>query len=180
MPAVSMNLMGPSSVSTIVSIVSRVVPGMSWTTARSSPISRLNRVDLPTFGRPTSATENTPSLGSASLFVVGRRPRACPPTDARLGRGQQLDESVEHVAGAAAVEGADAACGSPSPRDSASQMRRLAADVVDLVHDQQHGAGGQLAHDLGDAGVLLGDARDGVEDQEHGVGLGGWPARSGG
>ena len=33
-----------------------VVPGMSWTTERSSPMRRLNSVDLPTLGRPTSAT----------------------------------------------------------------------------------------------------------------------------
>ena len=59
MPAVSTNRIGPVCVSTIVSIASRVVPGRSWTTARSSPISRLNSVDLPTFGRPTSETENS-------------------------------------------------------------------------------------------------------------------------
>ena len=35
---------------------SRVVPGCSCTTARRSPIRRLKRVDLPTLGRPTSAT----------------------------------------------------------------------------------------------------------------------------
>ena len=53
-----------------MSIASRVVPGRSWTTARSSPISRLNSVDLPTFGRPTSETENSSgsSLTGSSRF----------------------------------------------------------------------------------------------------------------
>src|SRR5437762_807156 len=35
---------------------SRVVPGISDVTDLRSPISRLKSVDLPTFGRPTSAT----------------------------------------------------------------------------------------------------------------------------
>ena len=73
-PAVSTNRSGPSSVSTTVSIASRVVPGMSCTTERSSPTSRLNSVDLPTFGRPTIATEKMPSRrsGSASRSLSGR------------------------------------------------------------------------------------------------------------
>ena len=52
------------------------MPGRSWTTARSSPIRRLNSVDLPTLGRPTTATAGTsgrtgspppPSASSASM-----------------------------------------------------------------------------------------------------------------
>ena len=35
---------------------SRVTPGLSSTRASSCPTSRLNRVDLPTLGRPTIAT----------------------------------------------------------------------------------------------------------------------------
>jgi len=67
MPAVSTKHSGPSSVSTTVSMVSRVVPGMSCTTARSSPMSRLNSVDLPTLGRPTSATRGgRPSSDTSS------------------------------------------------------------------------------------------------------------------
>src|SRR6266480_2116699 len=41
---------------------SRVVPGKSSTTATRSPIIRLKKVDLPTFGRPTTAT---------SGFIIG-------------------------------------------------------------------------------------------------------------
>src|SRR5437764_261624 len=59
MPAVSTNRIGPSSVSTTVSMLSLVVPGTSWTTDRSSPMRRLKSVDLPTFGRPTMATAGT-------------------------------------------------------------------------------------------------------------------------
>ena len=61
---------GPSSVSTTVSMVSRVVPGMSCTTARSSPMSRLNSVDLPTLGRPTMATANTLGRRPSSVALV--------------------------------------------------------------------------------------------------------------
>ena len=88
-----MNRIGPSSVSTTVSIASRVVPGMSCTTARSSPISRLNSVDLPTFGRPTIATPGMAGplddFGSSST---------------RLDHGKQLDELVEQIASAEAVQ----------------------------------------------------------------------------
>ena len=66
MPAVSTNRIGPSSVSTIVSTASRVVPGMSWTTERSSPIIRLKSVDFPTFGRPTIETEKILSASGSS------------------------------------------------------------------------------------------------------------------
>ena len=42
--------------SQISSLRSRVTPGVSWTTAARVPVSRLIRVDLPTFGKPTIAT----------------------------------------------------------------------------------------------------------------------------
>ncbi len=67
MPAVSTNTIGPSSVSTSVSMASRVVPGRSWTTDRSSPTKRLKSVLLPTFGRPTMATRG----GRGSSGVQG-------------------------------------------------------------------------------------------------------------
>ena len=87
----------PASVSTTVSTESRVVPGRSWTTDRSSPISRLKRVDLPTLGRPTIATA-TPAVvvgsgGPAPAVVVAParaagRParRACRRCRGRAGR----------------------------------------------------------------------------------------------
>ena len=55
-------------------MLSRVVPGRSWTTERSSPISRLNRVDLPTLGRPTMATDGTDGTCSVDRAQPPRRP----------------------------------------------------------------------------------------------------------
>ena len=46
-------------------MASRVVPGRSCTMARSSPISRLNSVDLPALGRPTSTTEYAAAAAAA-------------------------------------------------------------------------------------------------------------------
>ena len=45
------------------SLRSRVTPGVSWTTAARVPVSRLTSVDLPTFGKPTTAT--VPASSSA-------------------------------------------------------------------------------------------------------------------
>ncbi|OPZ35367.1 MAG: hypothetical protein BWY99_02277 [Synergistetes bacterium ADurb.BinA166] len=55
-PAVSTKLKVLPSMVTIVSIASRVVPGISLTRALSSPAKRFSRLDFPTFGRPTMAT----------------------------------------------------------------------------------------------------------------------------
>ncbi len=73
-PAVSTNRSGPSGVSTMVSMASRVVPGSSWTTLRSSPTSRLKRVDLPTLGRPTIAIENSFGASGAGSRSGGSAP----------------------------------------------------------------------------------------------------------
>ena len=40
--------------------LSRVVPGMSETVARSIPTNKFSKVDFPTFGRPTMAKVETP------------------------------------------------------------------------------------------------------------------------
>ena len=50
-----------------VSIASRVVPGMSETIIRSWPSSALSRLDLPTFGRPTSAIAGGSSSDSLAM-----------------------------------------------------------------------------------------------------------------
>ena len=104
-----MNRIGPSSVSTTVSIASRVVPGMSCTTARSSPISRLNSVDLPTFGRPTIAT---PGIGGpSSLDLLGAaRPRGSSSTSSSS--RSPVPRPCSAVTGN----------GSPRPSDTNSQM----------------------------------------------------------
>ena len=71
-PAVSItrNSVGPSRQTP--SIRSRVTPGVSSTIACRRPTSRLNSVDLPTFGRPRIAT-----VGRLTL-VTGTRPAGRP------------------------------------------------------------------------------------------------------
>ena len=54
-PAVSISRSRVEPTMTDSSTVSRVVPGMSVTMARSKPASALSRLDFPTFGRPTMA-----------------------------------------------------------------------------------------------------------------------------
>ena len=75
------------AMSKIVSIASRVVPGTSETIARSSPSSALSSELLPTFGRPMIASASSPSC--VAFGASG---------------GKQLDDAVEQVAGAFAVD----------------------------------------------------------------------------
>ena len=97
MPAVSMKRMQSDvGARPTVSMASRVVPGRSWTTERSSPMSWLNSVDLPTFGRPTIATRSAPS--SSSVGDLARRSAA----------RRVVDDAVEQVARTASVLGAHA------------------------------------------------------------------------
>src|SRR5581483_7193490 len=50
------------------SLRSRVTPGVSWTTAARVAVSRLTSVDLPAFGKPTTATlPTTGCSGGLSL-----------------------------------------------------------------------------------------------------------------
>ena len=55
MPAVSMSRSRKDPTWTDSSTISRVVPGMSVTMARSKPASRFRRLDFPTLGLPTMA-----------------------------------------------------------------------------------------------------------------------------
>src|SRR5947209_13277117 len=60
------------------SLRSLVTPGCSWTTASRPPQSRLISVDLPTFGKPTTAT--TPAIrrvSGASPEAIASSPRRC-------------------------------------------------------------------------------------------------------
>ena len=77
-----------------VSIASRVVPGTSETITRSSPSSAFRRLDLPTFGRPRIATR------------IASSPTSCRPLP-----GSIVDDRVEQVAGAVAVQGRERASG---------------------------------------------------------------------
>ncbi len=64
-----MTLIGTPSRSKDSDNVSRVVPGVSVTIARSNPSRRFSRLDLPTFGRPAS-TSVTPSFRMAPCVAV--------------------------------------------------------------------------------------------------------------
>src|ERR1700754_4008810 len=87
-PAVSTNRQTLPSSSTSESTGSTVVPATSCTTERTSPDTRLNRLDLPTLGLPTSATRRGPAppapkssrgdSGSASSTASSRSPEPPP------------------------------------------------------------------------------------------------------
>src|SRR5437879_12157911 len=49
---------------------SRVIPGSSVTIERRCPIRRLNRADLPTFGRPAIAISGRPSISETFLKIA--------------------------------------------------------------------------------------------------------------
>ena len=98
MPAVSTSRTVRPSTSIGVSIASRVVPARSETITRSRPRKALTSEDLPTFGRPMTASRTSPSSssgsspsGSSSTRRSSRSPVPSPCT-------------------------ADTAIGSPSPR----------------------------------------------------------------
>jgi hypothetical protein len=102
MPAVSTNHQGRESICTISSTGSRVVPATSETTTRWLPASAFSSEDLPTFGRPTSATRRGPpgGIGAATAETSG---------------------STAIAASSASPEPrpcrAETGCGSPSPSD---------------------------------------------------------------
>ena len=75
-PAVSTNRHTSPSSSTNESTGSTVVPATSSTTARRSPVNRFNRLDLPTFGLPTSAPRRgPPATANCSCGTSGNTPR---------------------------------------------------------------------------------------------------------
>ena len=76
MPAVSTNRTGPEpGHSTSESTLSLVVPDTSETTLRCVPTSRLNRLDLPTLGRPTIANRGS-RIGSSTRGASGNSSRS--------------------------------------------------------------------------------------------------------
>ena len=141
----------PSSTSS--STGSTVVPATLSTTARSSPASLLSSEDLPTLGLPTIATRRGPPTPLEGLL---RRLRQ---------RGQ---DGVQHVAGAAAVQGGDRVRLAEAEVPQAVRLG-LGARVVDLVGRQDDRLLG-LAQDADDGLVGVGDADGRVDDEEHGVG----------
>mmetsp|Transcript_54303 Transcript_54303/g.140223 ORF Transcript_54303/g.140223 Transcript_54303/m.140223 type:complete len:313 (+) Transcript_54303:809-1747(+) len=69
-PAVSTKMNLVPWLRTSWSMASRVVPDSSHTIARSVPVSRLSREDLPTFGRPRIATRSSSSASPPSLSAL--------------------------------------------------------------------------------------------------------------
>ena len=133
-----------------VSIESRVVPATSDTTRRSSPSSLLMKSDLPTFGRPMTATRRsspvTSSCSGGRIFTSSssRSPEFLP-FCAETGCGSPGAELVELV-----------------------EVRALG--IVHLVGDHEPWLAG-LAHQLGDARVARMHADLRVDDEQHHVGL---------
>ena len=71
--------------SATTSLRSRVTPGVSCTTAARDSVSRLTSVDLPTFGKPTTAT--VPIMGSAVAAVPHSSPGSRRVPDSRWRAG---------------------------------------------------------------------------------------------
>ena len=76
-PAVSTSSTSRPPIRAGASLRSRVTPGVSSTMAMRRPARRLNRVDLPTLGRPRMTTVGGMAgyLGHAALRRTGRSPR---------------------------------------------------------------------------------------------------------
>ena len=129
---------------------------MSCTTERSSPTSRLNSVDLPTFGRPTIATEN------------GRGPAGSGSGSGAAG-GSTADQRVEEIATPPPVDGGDRVGITETELGEGPDLE-LAPVVVGLVGHEQHRRVGAL-EDASDLRVLLGRADGHVDHVHHDVGL---------
>ena len=100
-PAVSTIVSGmPRDLDLRARPVSRVVPAIGVTIATSSPARRFSRLDLPTFGRPTSTTAS-PSRSSAPCAarasICARRARMRVELAARVGGAQEIDILVRKV-----------------------------------------------------------------------------------
>src|SRR5262245_22962461 len=120
-PAVSTSRKRWPSCSTLTSTASRVVPGTSDTTTRSSPTRRFTSELLPTLGRPTTAIR-TPSPAAGA---------------ARLGLGQQRGDLLQRVPGASSVLRRDRARALEAEPVELGQPRRMLGPI-DLVHHQGH------------------------------------------
>ncbi len=92
MPAVSNRRNSRPCHSSITAIVSRVMPASGPVSRRSSPSRRLISVDLPTFGRPTTATRIGRSATSVVVVLLlgGRRVIRQRRTDRIVEIGQSL------------------------------------------------------------------------------------------
>ncbi len=160
-PAVSTKRNGPSSVSTTVSIASRVVPGMSCTTDAvftDEPVEQRRLADV--------RTADDRDVEDAVVERVGRV--ALLPVVVVLVRFRQRGhDRVEQLARQPTVNRRHRHRIAETEPGELPDVG-LAALVVDLVHDDDHGRVG-LLQQLGDLRVLLGDARRDVDDEQHDV-----------
>ena len=130
MPAVSTNVQVSRRSSISSSTGSRVVPATSSTTTRSEPATLFSREDLPTFGRPTSATRRGPRAAPSRARTRRAAPRAA--------------SSRSPVPRPCSAE---TGCGSPRPRahrQVASASPRGAVHLVGAQHDGLAGPAQQL------------------------------------
>ena len=148
--------MSPSGVDTTVSTLSRVVPGMSWTTERSSPMSRLNKVDFPTFGRPTIATAGT--NGAYGRVTIG--------IHIQVVTGRNAATIASSMSPVPRPWIARTGTGSPRPRRAEGPGVGFAAVTVHLVGDDHRVLAGAPQHRR-HLCVLFGDPYARVDYQQH-------------
>ena len=152
-PAVSISTNASPSRSQGTRMLSRVVPGSSDVIKRFAPISRLISVDLPTLGRPITATRG-PSRACAGLARIARV-------------AERLEQALEQLVDALTVQRGDSYRLS-EPERMELRCRDLAEDTFGLVdgdHDRfcrapQHF--GDLAILGREPGLVIHDEHDGV------------------
>ena len=121
-PAVSSSRTGTPAITSVPSTTSRVVPGVAATIARSCPSSAFSRLDLPAFGRPTSATV-TPSCTSRPRRA-GAQQRAHP-----RARVTDVDARADGVGRRRRPRRGNRGSTS-SPRDDVDERRRAARSIL--------------------------------------------------
>ena len=164
MPAVSTSTYSRPPNEKAVSIGSRVVPGASCTSTRSSPSRQLTSDDLPTFGFPMKAMR----MGRFSSSRRGGGAARTAADAASLGR-RATTASRNWLTPRPWL--AETGNTSSKPNENASAARRGAhAFAVDLVRGDQHRLAG-LAEQLRDLAVDGGHALARVDDERHDVGL---------
>ena len=156
---------------------SRVTPGRSSTSASLRPTRRLNKVDLPTFGRPTIATEGTRVAASGGITVDMIAPPA--PVSRRYAGSRRARSPCQRRCSSAR---SSAAC-RRERRDLDLRLVEALAHRFRERHGRRrvavdaHRVDGDLLHLAGDAGdgLLLDHALDAQGDEfgivQHGAGL---------
>jgi hypothetical protein len=132
-------------------MASRVVPGMSNAITRSSPISVLTSVDLPTFGRPTMAIL-TPRAGRHLLGQF------------RTLLNGQVQRLVDQFAHAVAVRRRDRVRVAHAQFVEIRRHRGV-LHALGLV-DRQHDAAPCLAQVVGDDAVLRRQAQAAIDEED--------------